>query len=82
MLIILVFWKLFLQGDVRYTKLGAIVHCFIVTVHCCVLCDATQGSLSFSISKITPSAETIQERSKIAVTCTVFLTVIKRTFTG
>ena len=41
------------SGDARYTKCGAIVHCFIVTVHCCVLCDATQGSLSLGISNIT-----------------------------
>ena len=40
-------------GDARYTKWGAIVHCFKVTVHCCVLCDATQGSLSLGISNIT-----------------------------
>ena len=28
-------------------------NCFIVTVHYCVLCDATQGSLSLGISNIT-----------------------------
>ena len=28
-------------GDARYTKGGVIVHCFKVTVHCCILCDAT-----------------------------------------
>ena len=33
-------------------QVGAIVHCFIVTVHCCVLCDAIQGSLSLGISNI------------------------------
>ena len=43
-----VFW-----GDARYTKRGAIVHCFIVTVYCCVLCDASRSSLSFGISNIT-----------------------------
>ena len=28
-------------------------NCFIATIHCCVLCDATQGSLSLGISNIT-----------------------------
>ena len=30
-----------------------IVRCFIMTVHYCVLCDATHGSLSLGISNIT-----------------------------
>ena len=33
-----------LLGDVWYTKWGTIIHCFIVTVHCCILYDTTQGS--------------------------------------
>ena len=42
-----------ISGDVQWTKWGAIVHCFVVTVYCCVLCDATQGSWSLGISNIT-----------------------------
>ena len=44
------------QDDVRYTKRCAILHCFIVTVHCCVLCEATQGSLSLVTLNIIPKA--------------------------
>ena len=38
-----------------------IVHWFIVTIHCCVLCDATQGSLSLGISNITPHIVTLKD---------------------
>ena len=44
--------KAVISGDARYTKCGAIVHCFIVTVHFYFFCDVTQGSLSLGISNI------------------------------
>ena len=40
-------------GDAWYTKWGAILHCFLVTVNCWVLCDVTQGALSLGISNVT-----------------------------
>ena len=44
-----------------FIKWGVIVHWFIVTIHCCVLCDATQGSLSLGISNITPHIVTLKD---------------------
>ena len=41
---------------------SAIVHCFIVTLHCCVLCVTTQGSLSLGISNINPDMHTVHAR--------------------
>ena len=35
------------------SEVPLLMNCFIMTVHCCVFCDANQGSLSLGISNIT-----------------------------